>query len=131
LAAFAKRLPTYLSAILTARLLILLGSLLVVPGLVAWIRSAYVAEAVLLEQVPARRALSRSAWLSRTGSDDALGTLAALLVMTIGIVFAAERMGLAIVEDVLSIPIHPSSVFTKGGSYFALAGYFASIPWAA
>ena len=131
LVAFAERLPTYVAAMLTARTLTLLGGLIVVPGLFAWIRYAFVAEAVLLERVPARRALSRSAWLSRSGGDDALGTLAILLLMTFAITFGVEQVGVAIVEDVLAIPLSSDQLLGDGGSYFALAGYFLAVPWAA
>jgi hypothetical protein len=131
LIAFARRLPTYMAALFTARLLTLLGASLVIPGLFAWIRYSYVAEAVLLEQVPVRRALSRSGWLSRSGSDDVLGTIAALVLVSFVIVLGVERIGISIVEDVLAIPLPSSDLLSDGGSYFALAGYFISVPWAA
>jgi predicted permease len=74
LSAYASRLPAYLGALFPSRALIALGTVVVVLGVVAWTRFAYVAEAVLLERVPARRALSRSATLAR-GADDTLSVL--------------------------------------------------------
>jgi hypothetical protein len=131
LAAFAERLPTYVGALFIARTLTLAGWMVVIPGLFAWIRYAFVAEAVLLERVPSQRALSRSAWLSRSGGDDALGVLVMLVVMTLAIVFGVEQVGFSLVEDVLALPLSSDRLLEDGGSYFAVAGYFASVPWAA
>jgi hypothetical protein len=128
---YAARLPAFVSALVASRALIALGSLIVIPGFLAWMRYAYIAEAVLLEQVPVRRALSRSALLSREGNDDGLGPIVATLLFSCLIALAFEAVTLAVLKDVLAIPIQCDTVFDDGGSYFALGGYCASVPWAA
>jgi hypothetical protein len=131
LGAYAGRLPTYLAAMIASRGLTLLGWFLMVPGLLAWMRFAFVSEAVLLEQVPARRALARSSWLSTVGADDVLGALVSGLLMSLAIVLGIETLCLAIAEDVLQLHVDGSRLLEDGGSYFALLGYFLSLPWAA
>lgn len=131
LGAYATRLPTYLAAMVAARVLTLLGFSLVVPGFLAWLRFAFVSEAVLLEQVPARRALTRSSWLSTVGADDILGALVSGLLMSLSIVVGVETLCVAVAEDVLQLQVDGSRLLQDGGSYFALAGYFLSLPWAA
>jgi hypothetical protein len=127
---YRTRLPSYLAAMGLSRLLIAAAWLLIAPGAIAWARYAYVPEAVLLEHQPARQALGRSIRLSRAG-NDAFGTILAGAVLSLVIIVGVEEMFLGIVRDLLSIPIDSSRLFSNGGSYAALAGYFASVPWAA
>jgi hypothetical protein len=126
---FAARFVPYTTALALSRFLTALGSLLLVPGVVAAIRYSYVAETALLEKVPVRRALSRSTVLS--GDADVLIGSAGTLALSLAIVLAVETLGISILHELLSIPFEPSRLLSDGGSYFALAGYFLTIPWAA
>lgn len=129
LGAWRRRLPAYLAAMTWTRAQILIGSTILLPALVGWERYAFVPEAVLLEEMPARRAIARSIALSRAGTP--LGTLLALTIVTLWIVFGFELMGLSLANDVLGLPVEFETLLEDGGSYFALLGYFASVPWAA
>jgi hypothetical protein len=128
---YRRRFPHFLIAIVSSRLLVALGSLLVVPGVYAWVGYIHVGEAVLLERVPFRRVFSRSASLSREGGWSALGLLVAILAMSVLIVIGTETIALAILEDVLVLPLQSERLLLDGGSYPALAGYLLSVPWAA
>jgi hypothetical protein len=128
---YGRRFPSFLFAIVSSRLLIALGSLLIAPGVIAWARHTYVAEAVLLERVPFRRAFTRSGSLSREGGESAFGLILATLAMSFLIAVGTETIVLSILEDVLVIPLRSERLFSDGGSYPALAGFFLSVPWAA
>jgi hypothetical protein len=128
---YARRFPSFLVAIVSSRLVVVLGSLLIAPGVVAWVRHTYVPEAVLLERVPFGRAFSRSASLSREGGESAFGLIVGTLAMSVLVAVGTETIVLAILEDVLVVPWHSERLFSDGGSYPALAGFFLSVPWAA
>jgi hypothetical protein len=129
LGVWRRRLPVFVTAMAWTRLQIAIGSFILVAALVGWERYAFVPEAVLLEEMPVRRALARSVSLSRAGTP--LGMLLALAVVTLWIVFGFELMGRSVAEDVFGLPIELDTLTENGGSYFALLGYFASVPWAA
>jgi hypothetical protein len=129
LAAWRRRLPSYLAAMAWTRVQIVVGGTIVLPALVGWERYAFVPEAVLLEEMTARRAVMRSVALSRAGSP--LGTLLALAAVTVWIVLGVETMGVSLVNDVFGLTLELDTLADDGGSYFALLGYFASVPWAA
>jgi hypothetical protein len=131
LSSFARRFGSYLWAWLLSRLLIGLGYLVVIAGPAAWVRWAFVAEAVLLEDASGTKALRRSERISSASWNRVLGMLTATLIMSLAMVFFAEQMGFSILEDVLSIPITADRLMDDGGSYLAIAGYFASVPWSA
>jgi len=128
---YRRRFPHFLIAIVSSRLLVALGSLLVVPGIIAWVRHVHVGEAVLLERVPLRRVFSRSASLSREGGGSAFGLLLAILAMSVLVAIGTETIALAILEDVLVLPVKSERFLLDGGSYPALAGFLLSVPWAA
>jgi hypothetical protein len=128
---YFSRLPSLIGALLISRTLIVLGSLVIVPGLLAWSSYSYVAEAVLLEQVPVRRAISRSSSLARVRGNDAIGLAVCIALFSALIAIGFEAICTAVVHDVLMLPIAPDTLFQNGGSYFSVAGYFASIPWVA
>jgi hypothetical protein len=128
LRAFWSRFGAYVWSMLLSRLVIVLASLFVFTGIIAWTRYAFVPEAVLLEQQPA--ALRRSARISRAGGD-ATGTILASALMQLLMVFGVETMIFGVVRDLLSIPMEATRLFPNGGSYSALAGYFLTVPWAA
>jgi hypothetical protein len=125
--AFLSRLGPYFWAMLLSRSLIVISGALVVTGLVAWARSAFVPEAVLLEQQPASRAIARSARLSRS-AGDALGSVIVGALMSLLILFGVEAAYFAVARDLLELPVDPGHLFSDGGSPAALAGYFASVP---
>ena len=128
---YGRRFPQFLVALIESRVLIALGSLLIVPGLIAWKRHAHLSEAVLLERVPLRRAFARSAVLSREGGGSVAGLLVAIFSMSTLIALGTETIVLAIVEEVLVLPVESQRLFIDGGSYPAIAGFLLSLPWAA
>ena len=131
LTSFTQRFGSYFRAWLLSRLLIGLGYLVLIAGPGAWVRWAFVAEAVLLEDASGTRALRRSARISSAGFGRVLGMLATTAGISLAMVFFADQMGFAILEDVLSIPVAADRLLDDGGSYLAIAGYFISVPWAA
>jgi hypothetical protein len=131
LSTFARRFRSYFGAWLLSRLLIGLGSLVVIAGPSAWVRWAFVAEAALLEDASGTGALRRSARISSAGIGRVLGMLVTTVVISFAIVFFTDQIGFSILEDVLSIPVNTDHLMNDGGSYLAIAGYFISVPWAA
>ncbi|MEY4550089.1 MAG: hypothetical protein RL685_6284 [Pseudomonadota bacterium] len=128
---FAQRLPAYIGAQLLSLLWLLIGALTIVGAPVAWFFTSFLAEAVLLERVGASRAVRRSMQLSRADSGRALALMVSILALSVAMVAGAELLLLAVIQDVLSIPVTGDRLFEEGGSHFALAGYFCSLPWAA
>ncbi len=93
-------------------------------------RLLFLNEIVLLERLRLGEALRRGGrFLGRrrwTGIEAALALLA--LPITAAVLF--EVLGQAIVKDVLEFGEAGASLFDAGGSYFALAGFFAAAPFA-
>jgi hypothetical protein len=131
LASFAVRLRSYFGAWLVSRILICLGWLLLIAGPAGWVRWAFIAEAVLLEDASGTKALRRSERISSASFSRVLGMLTTTLAVSLAMVFFADEIGFSLLEDVLSIPVDTDRLMDSGGSYLALAGYFVSVPWAA
>lgn len=105
----------------------LLSSVTVVLPVILWIRHQFLHEVVTLEGVRAR-ALERSRRIASEGAAPgaALGfwLLAARLFMIAG----AELVLDGFVAHVLELGQPFGSLWTQGGSLYALAGLFASVP---
>jgi hypothetical protein len=124
------RLGTYLSALVTTRTTIALGFSVLLLGPVAWIRAAFVHEAVLLEGAGSGvEAFRRSALFTRHHARTTFELLLALSVITLGCVGIGESLGHGIVDFALQLGTPFGSLLDDGGSAYALAGYFASVPY--
>lgn len=128
---FARRLGSYAGALLGSRLLLALAALPALIGLVlVWPRVLFVHEASLLEGAAPVDAIRRAGRFA-VSSGNALGALFALLATQIGIVLAAELLGQGLVDDVLQLGRPFGGLFSHGGSPYALAGFFLSVPYVA
>jgi hypothetical protein len=125
---FLRRLPTYLGALIATRALILLGSLLVLLAPLAWVSAAFVHEAVLLEGASSWvEAVRRSNSFSRHHGKSTFELLVVLSAMMIAAVVVGEALGHGVVEFVLQLG-QPFGALKQGGSLYAVAGLFASVP---
>lgn len=124
---FLHRLAPYATAVLWTRCVALLLLPVSGLGLYLWLRWVYVHEAVLLEQSPAGRAGARSASFSRGHIEDAFAALVLLGGLNVLLAVAVEELGHG-VEQLLLLPVHVESLWQVGGSAYALAGYFLSLP---
>ncbi|HJZ85661.1 MAG TPA: hypothetical protein VKN99_10850 [Polyangia bacterium] len=132
LARFARRLPSYLVALFLTRLAMALGGFLLFVLLVpAWLRAEFVHEASLLEGASPGQAYARSARFIKRQGGPALGLLCSLLLAQFGFVVAAELLGQGLVEFVLQLGQPLGSLWSDGGSVYALAGFFLSVPYVA
>jgi len=126
---FLRRLPTYLGALIATRVLIALGSLLLLLAPLAWVSAAFVHEAVLLEGAASWiEAVRRSTSFSRHHGRSTFELLIVLCGMMIGAVVVGEAVGHGIVEFVLQLGQPFGALREQGGSLYAIAGLFASIP---
>jgi hypothetical protein len=128
LRAFSRRLGPYVGALVIAYFFLGLGALLFLMWIVPWVRTAYLSEASLLEQLPAVRALGRSRDLGAGVAWRTFGLLVALAAVSLGGVLVFELLGQALVGFTLQLGEPVESLFEDGGSLYALAGYLATRP---
>jgi hypothetical protein len=132
LALFARRLPSYLVMLLLSRLILLCAALPLGLGLpFAWPRLLFVHEASLLEGAGPAAAIGRA---SRFVAGRGLWIFVALLAVLAtqgGFMITAEFLGHGLVDDVLQLGTPFGKTFWEGGSAFALAGFFLSVPYVA
>jgi hypothetical protein len=128
---FARRVPSYLWTVIATRVLLLLSALLFVVMPVVWARLLFVHEAALLEQAAAGEAIRRSNQLGQGHRGALLGFWIILTVVPFAGVILAETLGQAAVENVLQWGAPFGRLWNDGGSLYALAGLFASVPLAA
>jgi hypothetical protein len=123
-----RRLPVFLVAHVTTRVIHLVGASTVI--LLPFTAGALFAvhEAVLLEGAGPFEAIARSGRAVRGQGLSAVGISIALVLLPIAGVFAGEMTGSALVETVLQFGQPFGSLWTTGGTPYALAGFFASIP---
>lgn len=121
--------PTYLGALFASFLLLVLGSLVVVGGLIVWIRTAYLREAIWLEGARARQAFARSAEFVRQQSGEGIEMLVVKLCGTLVSVCVVEALGLAVAVFVLQIHDWKLNVLEQGGSPYALLGVYVAVPF--
>ena len=129
---FLRRLGAYLGMSFYRALLFGAASL---PGFLAvpfvWPRLVFVHEASLLEGAGPSEAIRRSSRFATGRGPSVFGALLALLCTQGGFVIVAELLGHGLVEQVLQLGKPFGSLFQSGGSPYALAGYFLSIPYVA
>lgn len=125
---FVRRIPSYTSALLLTRTLMLIAALTLVFFPLAWARFAFAPEASLLETLPASRVAGRA---SRLGSGQGGASFELLLwsALTLGFGFvAAEGLGHAIVSYTLQLASPWGDLTQEGGSLYATLGWFAAVP---
>ncbi|APR85859.1 Hypothetical protein A7982_11208 [Minicystis rosea] len=126
---FARRFGSYLWMLVLSRV-VLVGSAAVLIALpVAWPRLLFVHEASLLENAKAGDAIQRAGRFVSGRAAQVFGVLAALLVTQAGFIAIAEFLGHGLVDQVLQLGRPFGALFSKGGSAYALAGFFLSVPY--
>jgi hypothetical protein len=93
-------------------------------------RFLFLPEITLLEGSGPLRAYERGSRMSRNRLAHALETSFLLLAIWAAFVLGAEVLGRAVQEDLLSFPA-PADTLSSGGSWFALCGFFAAVPFLA
>jgi len=127
---FVGRLPAYLGALVITRVILGLAALTAVLAPPAWARIAFVHEACLLEGASPVDAAKRAWALARSRGVEVMILLGGIGVALAVMVAASELLGRALVEFILQLP----GVFgglLEGGSYYALVGFHAAIPYVA
>jgi hypothetical protein len=126
---FLRRFFPYVGSLLVSRALssvvVLLPFLLRSLGYAAFVR-----EAVLLEKASVRTAMSRSNGLVKRQEGASFGLFLSLLAAQAAFVVSAELLGQGVVEFALQFG-RPFGSLSDGGSLYALAGFFASVPYVA
>jgi hypothetical protein len=140
---YMRRLPAYATALLLARVLVW-GSVLMmfsrplIPLAITilllyfflWPRSLFVHEICLLEGAGPIQVFSRGRRFVLRHYGAALGMLCAGLGAQISFVVIFELMfRMGIVDFVLQLGEPLGNLFKSGGSVFALAGFFAAVPY--
>jgi hypothetical protein len=126
---FLLRLPTYLGALIATRMMMVLGSTVLVLGPVAWISAAFVHEAVLLEGASSWiEAVRRSTSFSRHHGRSTFELLCVLSMTMLLAIATGEVLGHGIVEFVLQLGQPFGSLWPNGGSLYAVFGLLASVP---
>jgi hypothetical protein len=127
LAELLRRLPSHLGALIASRVMIALGGLFIVLAPFVWARMLWVSEAVLLEEARAFDALRRSSRFEAHHAKNGFAALMSFLIGTMLAIVIAELLGQGLVGFVLQSGA-PFGSLQDGGSPYALAGYFASVP---
>jgi hypothetical protein len=105
-----------------------LGAFLVFPIPFVLVRCLYLTEITLLEGSGMLKAYERGTRLTRQRLPQALETLLLLACVAAAFVVGAELTGRAIVVELLDFP-PPADALVDGGSWFALFGFFAAVPF--
>jgi hypothetical protein len=129
LAAFGRLLVPYIATRIWAFLALAACILIVVPFPSMVSRALFVSEYCLLEAASPNQCLKRGARLMRSHTGRAFGLGFSLIVAQAGFVVIAEALGQGLVEFVLQLGRPVGSLFDDGGSPFALAGFFLSLPY--
>jgi len=130
LALYGRRLGSYLGMLFLSRLLLAAAALPMLLGLpLAWPRLFFVHEASLLEAAGPMEAMRRSSRFAAGNLGGVFGALLAMLVAQAGFVITAEFLGDGLVHDVLQLGRPFGALFRDGGSAYALAGFFLSVPY--
>jgi hypothetical protein len=106
------------------------GALVVIPVPFVAARFLYLPEITLLEGSGLIRAYERGTRLCKNRMAHAVETSFLLLSIWAAFVLGAEVTGQAVQVDLLSFPA-PADSLTGGGSWFALFGFFAAVPFIA
>ncbi len=129
---FGRRFGSYLAMLLLSRGLLALACLPFFVGLpFAWTPLFFVHEASLLEGAGAVDALRRSSRLVSGRAFPVFGALLAIVLTQGAFVITAELLCQGLVTEVLQLGKPFGSLFTDGGSPYALAGLLLSVPYVA
>ncbi len=124
----AGRLPAYAAGLLMLVALVAMVSwtFLLIP--VAYGRMLFVYEVSLLEGV-SRGMYARCQQLLRGRGSAVIGFATMLLMARMACVVGADLLGNSILADILQLGHPLGTMFLQGGSPFALAGLFVSVPF--
>jgi hypothetical protein len=125
-----RRIPGQLLMHALALALLALSALVIVPLPFLAARLLYLPEITLLEGSGLIRAYERGTRLCRNRMAQAVETSFLLLSVWAAFVLGAEVTGQALQVDLLSFP-PPADSLGEGGSWFALLGFFAAVPFVA
>lgn len=129
---FGRRAGSYLLMLfLRWLLLVAAATVAVLPIFVAWPVTLFAHEASLLEGAGPTDAIRRAGRFVSNRVGSVFGVLLALLFTQAAFVIAAELLGQGLVDQVLQLGKPFGSLFDKGGSAYALAGFLLSIPYVA
>jgi hypothetical protein len=128
---FARRLGFILGSAFVTRALLAICAvtmigIVVVPFLAVYLM--FVREVGLLEGAPVFAAIGRAYRFVQRQVGPCLGLLLALVVAPALMAMAAELLGDAVVDTVLQLGKPFGQLFKEGGSAYALAGFFLSVP---
>jgi len=126
----ARRIPGQLAMHAVALVVLATTALVVFPLPIIAARFVYLAEISLLEGSGLIRAYERGTRLAKSRLPQAVETCGLLLALLTAFMLGAEVSGRAIQVDLLSFP-PPSDALSSGGSWFALCGFFAAVPFVA
>jgi hypothetical protein len=93
-------------------------------------RCLFLPEITLLEGSSMLRAYERSARITRQRLSQTLEACLLMLAVWAAFILGAEITGRSLQIDLLSLPA-PTEQLLEGGSWFALAGFFAAVPFLA
>jgi hypothetical protein len=125
---FIGRLPTYAGALMLSRLVLALSAVAVITLPVAAAHLALIHEAVLLENATVGQSHRRASRIARHRASRAALVPAATVGVTGASIVVCELLGQALVQSVLQFGEPFGTLWDSGGSLYALAGYFVSIP---
>lgn len=128
LRAWLPRIPGQLLMHAIAGTLIVLSGFLIVPAPLLSARLVYLPEISLLEGSNLLRAYERGSRISKYRLGHTLETCALLVALWAAFILGFEALGRSVQVDLLSLP-PPSDTLANGGSWFALCGFFAAVPF--
>lgn len=123
-----RRAFAFMFAHLTSRLLLAMSVVGVITWPMAGCALLFTHEAALLEGASGPGALVRSRRLVVRHNAGALGLWLITLFCPLVCIFFAEVLGQAVVNTTLSLGQPVGDLFSEGGSLYALAGFFLSLP---
>jgi hypothetical protein len=131
LAPFGRRLFPFLMARLNAAIVLGIVSPFILPIPAVGARIIFFSEYCLLEAASPFQCFRRGGQLTRR--QTARSAILSLLLLGSSFAFAAfaDQLGHSLVEFVFQLGRPVGSLFSDGGSTYALAGYFLSIPYVA
>ncbi len=128
---FGRRLGAYLGAKILQVLVLALSATLFVPFPIFAARLFFVSEAVLLESAAPRVAFTRSSRLVLHRSSPCFGLAMACLAAPFLFAVGADLLGTTVVEMILQMGRPVGSLWSDGGSGYAVVGALLSAPFVA
>jgi len=124
------RIPGQLFLHALSLLLLGISAVVIVPVPIVAARFVYLPEISLLEGSGLWRAYERGARIAKSRMAHAIETSFLLLAVWAAFIAGAEATGNALLVDLLSFP-PLTDTLGNGGSWFALFGFFAAVPFIA